>query len=110
MKADLQTVSGFNPEFVDGLNYLYIPTTGRYFQIPYGCLVPKEVDNLLVAGRCISGDRVAHCSFRNMSCCSVTGEAAGTSAALSIKTDQTTASVDIGLLQETLRKQGLRID
>lgn len=101
---------GIYPEFVDGLNYLYIPTTGRYFQIPYGCLVPKEVDNLLVAGRCISGDRVAHCSFRNMSCCSVTGEAAGTSAALSIKTDQTTASVDIGLLQETLRKQGLRID
>lgn len=101
---------GIYPEFVDGLNYLYIPTTGRYFQIPYGCLVPKKVDNLLVAGRCISGDKIAHCSFRNMSCCSVTGEAAGTAAALSIKLNQTTSELDVSLLQEQLRKQGLRID
>lgn len=101
---------GIYPEFVDGLNYLFIPTTGRYFQIPYGCLVPKKVDNLLVAGRCISGDRVAHCSFRNMSCCSVTGQAAGTAAAISVKQNVPTSKVDITLLQDTLRKDGVRID
>lgn len=101
---------GIYPEFVDGLNYLYIPTTGRYFQIPYGCLLPKKVDNLLVAGRCISGDRIAHCSFRNMSCCSVTGQAAGTAAALSIKENVCVSKINIESLQNTLRKDGVRID
>ena len=33
---------GIFPEFVDGLNYLFIPTTGRYFQIPYRCILPKK--------------------------------------------------------------------
>lgn len=101
---------GIYPEFVDGLNYLYIPTTGRYFQIPYGCLLPKKVDNLLVAGRSISGDRVAHCSFRNMSCCSVTGQAAGTAAAVSIKQNVPVSQIDIKELQNTLRHDGVRID
>ena len=49
---------GVFPEFVDGYSILILPTTGRYFQIPYGCLVP-EVDNLLVAGRCVGGDMVS---------------------------------------------------
>lgn len=101
---------GIYPEFVDGLNYLYIPTTGRYFQIPYGCLLPKGIDNLLVAGRAISGDRAAHCSFRNMSCCSVTGQAAGTAAALSIQEGVPVSEINIEKLQNTLRRQGVRID
>eukprot|EP00122_Pirum_gemmata_P002030 Pgem_evm1s1836 len=47
---------GVFPEFIDGYNILILPTSGRYFQVPYGCMVPEEVDNLLVAGRCVSGD------------------------------------------------------
>ena len=46
---------GIFPEFIDGYSILILPTTGRYYQVPYGCLVP-DVDNLLVAGRCVGGD------------------------------------------------------
>jgi hypothetical protein len=46
---------GVFPEFIDGYSILILPTTGRYYQVPYGCLVP-EVNNLLVAGRCVGGD------------------------------------------------------
>ena len=51
---------GIFPEFIDGYNILILPTTGRYFQVPYGCLVPPGVDNLLVAGRACAGDRVGN--------------------------------------------------
>ncbi|CAE7677749.1 unnamed protein product, partial [Symbiodinium microadriaticum] len=100
---------GVFPEFVDGYSILILPTTGRYFQIPYGCMVP-EVDNLLVAGRCVGGDMIANAATRNMMCCTVTGQAAGVAAAVSIKHDQTTMSIDITLVQDELRRQGARID
>src|SRR5271156_5542328 len=44
---------GIFPEFIDGYGILVLPTTGRYWQVPYRALVPKRVGNLLVAGRCI---------------------------------------------------------
>ena len=49
---------GIYPEFIDGYGILILPTTGRYFQLPYRNLVPKGVRNLLVAGRSTGGDRV----------------------------------------------------
>lgn len=97
------------PEFIDGRGYLVLPTTGRYYQIPYRALVPKNVDNLLVAGRCISGEPIAHTSFRNMSCCVATGQAAGTAAALSVQSHTTTANVHIPTLQQMLEAQGVRL-
>lgn len=100
---------GIFPEFIDGRGYMYLPLTGRYYQIPYRCLVPKNVDNLLAAGRCISGEPIAHTSFRNMSCCVVTGQAAGIAAAESIKQNVTTANVDIKKVQEALIRQKVRI-
>jgi hypothetical protein len=96
------------PEFIDGVGYLILPTTGRYYQIPYRCILPKKIDNLLVAGRSISGDKIAHVSFRNMSCCVSTGQAAGTAAAVSIKDDVPTSTVDVGKVQEALKKQNVR--
>ncbi len=71
--------------------------------------MPKQVDNLLVAGRCISGDRVAHVSFRNMSCCVTTGQAAGVAAAVSVRDGTTTSRVDVGHVQQELEKQHVRI-
>ena len=56
---------GIFPEFIDGYSTLILPTSGRYYQIPYGCLV-STVNNLLVGGRCVAGDMVAHASTRNM--------------------------------------------
>jgi len=97
------------PEFIDGREYLILPLTGRYYQIPYRSLVPQKVDNLLVAGRCISGEPVAHTSFRNMSCCIATGQAAGVAAAVSLKANTTTGNVDVRKVQDALVAQGVRI-
>ncbi len=55
------------------------------YDIRYGALVQKNVENLLTAGRCISGTHRAHASYRVMAICMATGEAAGIAAALSIK-------------------------
>jgi len=101
---------GIFPEFVDGYNVLLLPTSGRYFQVPYGCLVPPKVDNLLVAGRCVAGDKVSHAATRNMMCCTITGQAAGVAAAISATTGCTTQSVGIEAVQAELRRQGVRLD
>ena len=100
---------GIFPEFIDGYNILILPTSGRYFEVPYGCMVPLEVDNLLVAGRCVAGDKVSHAAMRNMMACTVTGQGAGVAAAISIRHQTTTASVDIHLLQAELQRQGVRL-
>jgi hypothetical protein len=100
---------GIFPEFLDAYGIVIIPTTGRYFQVPYGIMVPEKVDNLLVAGRCVAGDQVSHSATRQMMCCALTGQGAGIAAATSVKTAATTAAVDIRLVQKTLEKQGVRI-
>jgi FAD dependent oxidoreductase len=68
---------GIYPEFIDGYGVLILPTTGRYLHIPYRALLPRGVRNLLVAGRAIGGDRIAHAATRNMACCAVTGRRRG---------------------------------
>ncbi len=55
------------------------------YTIPYGCLVPKTVKGLLLAGRCISGTHMAHSNYRAMPICLAMGEAAGYAAALASK-------------------------
>jgi len=100
---------GIFPEFIDGYNILILPTTGRYFQVPYGCTVPPGVKNLLVAGRCVAGDKVSHCAMRNMMACTVTGQGAGVAAAVSIKEGADTHSVGIEAIQKELKNQGVRI-
>ncbi len=100
---------GIFAEFIDGNGILFLPTTGRYFQIPYRAILPKKIDNLLVAGRCISGDIDAHSAFRNMSCCAVTGQGAGVAAAISVKEDVPTSKVDIKKVQAALEKQNVRV-
>ena len=64
---------GIFPEFVDGYNILVLPTSGRYFQVPYRCMVCPGITNLLVAGRCVAGDNTSHAAMRNMMACCVTG-------------------------------------
>jgi hypothetical protein len=99
---------GIYPEFIDGYGVLILPTTGRYFQIPYRNLLPREVRNLLVAGRATGGDRISHAATRNMSCCAVTGQGAGVAAAISLKTGVPLAEVDVALVQAELGRQGVR--
>jgi hypothetical protein len=62
---------------------------GAWFDIPYGCLVAADVDNLLVAGRCLSAGYLAQGSLRIQQTCLATGQAAGVAAALSLRADTT---------------------
>jgi len=100
---------GIFPEFIDGYGILILPTTGRYWQLPYRTLVPKGVGNLLVAGRCIGGDDVSHASARNMMCCAVSGQGAGAAAAISLQRDEALDQLNIGAVQRELVRQGARI-
>ena len=99
---------GIFPEFIDGYGTLILPTTGRYWQVPYRALVPKDVRNLLVAGRCIGGDKMAHASARNMMCCAVSGQGAGAAAAVSIQRDEALDQLNIGAVHQELARQGAR--
>ena len=101
---------GIFPEFIDGYGILILPTTGRYYQVPYRSLVPKGVGNLIVAGRSIGGDKVSHASTRNMMCCTVSGQGAGVAAAISLQTDQPFDRLDVPGVQAELRRQGVRLN
>jgi hypothetical protein len=68
------------------------------------------VANLLVAGRSIGGDKVSHASTRNMMCCTVSGQGAGVAAAISLRTDAPFDRLDVSLVQQELRRQGVRLD
>merc|ERR1719186_40470 len=108
-EARFEDSIGIFPEFIDGYNILILPTTGRYFHVPYGCLVPPKISNLLVAGRAVAGDRTSHCAMRNMMACTVTGQGAGVAAAVSLREGVSTHEVEIEMVQEELNKQGVRI-
>ena len=101
---------GIFPEFIDGYGVLILPTTGRYFQVPYRSLVPKGVRNLIVAGRSIGGDKISHASVRNMMCCTVSGQGAGAAAAVSLRLDQPFDGLDVGKVQAELMRQGVRVN
>lgn len=58
---------------------------GGCFDIPYGCIVAAGIDNLLMAGQCVSASHMAESSLRIQQTCMATGEAAGVAAALSLK-------------------------
>lgn len=100
---------GVCPEFLDGYGVLYLPTTGRYFQVPYRIMLPRRIENLLVAGRCVAGDRISHAATRQMVCCTVTGQGAGVAAAQSVKDGVTCRQVDLARVQDRLKQQGVRI-
>jgi ribulose 1,5-bisphosphate synthetase/thiazole synthase len=100
---------GIYPEFIDGYGVLIIPTTGRYMQIPYRVMLPGKVKGLLVAGRAIGGDRIAHAATRNMACCAVAGQGAGVAAAFAVRSGRDVAEVDMAGVQAELVRQGVRI-
>ncbi|MEO0367154.1 MAG: FAD-dependent oxidoreductase [Pseudomonadota bacterium] len=100
---------GIFPEFIDGYGILILPTTGRYFQLPYRAMLPKGVKNLIVTGRNAGGDRDSHAAVRNMMCCAVNGQGAGVAAALAVQADCDFHEVNIQQLQKSLVAQGARI-
>lgn len=86
----------------NGLVFEKVPTYG----IPYGCLVPEKIDNLLVAGRSISATHEAMASTRLMAQCMALGEAAGTAAALCCKGSESVRDVDVTKIQKLLISGG----
>jgi len=108
-EARFEDSVGIFPEFIDGYNILVLPTTGRYFQVPYRCMQSPDVDNLLVAGRCVAGDKTSHAAMRNMMACTVTGQGAGAAAAASIDEGKSTHRVSLARVQEELVRQGVRL-
>jgi hypothetical protein len=79
---------------------------GEAYDIPLRCLLPRKTENLLVAGRCISGTHEAHSSYRVMPIVMATGQAAGVCAALAAKSGQSPRQVPAREVQLELLRQG----
>lgn len=82
-----------------------IKNAGSY-DIPLGCMKPLGVSNLLMAGRCISSDRVAHSSARVMGTCLAMGEAVGLASAIGKELGIPAREVPVDLLRQRLKEQG----
>jgi hypothetical protein len=79
---------------------------GGVYGIPYRALIPRVSDNLLIAGRMMTVDLVAHNSTRNTVCCLICGQAAGTAAAVAAAQDVRPSEVDAQCLREMLQHDG----
>lgn len=93
-------------EFVDKR-----PTIAGAHDIPFRAMTPQGINNLITAGRCISGTHEAMASFRVMNICFAMGQAAGAAAAL-MKTHgiSSTRTLDVGLIREHLKSRGVKLD
>jgi ribulose 1,5-bisphosphate synthetase/thiazole synthase len=80
---------------------------GKFYGIPYRALLPKNVENLLVAGRLITSNWEAHMSTRNTVSCMAQGQAVGVAAALAAKSGTSPRKIDVRALQDKLREQGV---
>ena len=94
-----------NPEG-SGTSHYYFGD-GEYYTIPYRALVPLGVDNLLVAGRCISSTHEAQASYRIMPVCTTLGQAAGVAAAVACRDGvDRMKDVDVKKVQSILKESG----
>jgi len=93
-------------KFKDVIGYSGTFANAPEFQIPYGCLVPAKLENLLAAGRCVSAEFPVADTLRLIPVCWVTGQAAGVAAALSLKDKCKPRQVNVTKLQNLLRQQG----
>jgi len=79
---------------------------GAIYHVPYGCLLPREIPNLLVAGRCISVDHRVHHATKEIPACMATGEAAGTAAALAATRGVDASALPVPAIQRRLGEGG----
>ena len=91
-----------NPEGT-GTSHYYFPA-GAYYTIPYRSLIPKNINNMLVAGRCISSDHGAQASYRIMPVVCCIGEAAGSAIGLAARNGCSVRDVNSKDLQSVLKK------
>ncbi len=91
-----------------GLVMKHLPP-GHYHEIPYRCLLPVGIENLLVAGRCLSATFAAQAAVRIQQNCRALGEAAGLAAVLALETGVMPRQVDTSELRRRLNAQGAQI-
>ncbi|WP_082683416.1 FAD-dependent oxidoreductase [Fictibacillus sp. FJAT-27399] len=84
--------------------FLKVLRNSRYI---FRCLIPKDVEGLLVAGRCISVDEIAFGSTRNVPACALTGEAVAVAASLAVKNGVLPRDVDVKEVQQELSKYNI---
>ncbi len=85
--------------------WTYLPD-GAAVGIPYRALLVRDAANVLVAGRCFSATHDAHASVRSMAQCMAMGQAAGTAAALAVRSGRDPRDLDVGALRDRLRNDG----
>jgi len=83
---------------------------GSWYSVPYGALVTNEVENLIVAGRCISATHEACAAIRVTPIVMAIGQAAGTAAAQSAKSGEATNELNTDVLRESLKEQGVFLE
>lgn len=76
------------------------------FAIPFGAMVPKKIDNVIAAGRCLDVDTAMVEDMRLIATCLLTGHAAGAAAALAVQSKCRPRDLDLAKLQALLRSQG----
>ena len=84
----------------------YVPIEGDFYGVPFRSLVPVGVEQLLVAGRCVSADSTAAGAIRVMPPCMAIGQAAGTAAALAVRNACPVRKVDTDALRGVLKENG----
>jgi ribulose 1,5-bisphosphate synthetase/thiazole synthase len=112
VRATRQILGGISPTMQEVRNIRFADTVAKPYaedaiRLPYNSLLPQGVENLLVAGRCISAEEEAMGQLRLIPVCAATGQAAGTAAALALRAGVTPAKLDISELQLALRAQGV---
>ena len=93
-----------------GPHYFYFIKEGRSYDVPYRSIVPKRVDNLLIAGRAVSCDHDALGSVRNQATVAAIGHAAGAAAAFASLHALAPRAINVQALRSLLRKQGAYVD
>ncbi|TFH36569.1 MAG: FAD-dependent oxidoreductase, partial [Dehalococcoidia bacterium] len=100
------------PSMQDTLNIVFPDTVSKPYahtsmRIPYRSLVPREVENLLVAGRCLSADPEEVGMLRLIPPCFATGHSAGMAAALALSAGCSPRALDVGALQRAMARDGM---
>lgn len=88
----------------------YIPLEAETFSVPFRALVPKKIDGIVVAGRCVSCDDTSFGALRLMVGCALTGQAAGMASALAVRNGVKVRDTDVKELQNELKKSGVILD
>jgi len=102
---DTIALAGYNLDIHTGVGIVLQPSD-HAIGVPYGCLVSRNVDGLLASGRCISAKPYPLGLIRAMSTCFAIGEAAGTAAAMSIRSGTKLAALDVSGLRARLSENG----